>query len=73
MFDHKMDNLSRDEQALFAINPTDLPFVFISLDRIKNQVSVKILLDFYKNFFPGGESLLITFNGIQNCFLNYFE
>lgn len=39
MFDHKMDNLSKEEQALFAINPTDLPFVFVSLDRIKNQVS----------------------------------
>ena len=47
MFDHKMDNLSKEEQALFAINPTDLPFVFISLDKIKNQVSfVKKFLDF---------------------------
>jgi len=42
MFDRKMDNLSKDEQALFAINPTDLPFVFISLDKIKNQVSSKL-------------------------------
>ena len=39
MFDHKMDTLSRDEQRLFAINPTDLPYVFVSLDRIKNEVS----------------------------------
>ena len=40
MFDHKMDNLSPTEQQLFAINPIDLPYVFISLDRIKNEVII---------------------------------
>ena len=40
MFDRKMDNLSKEEQALFAISPSDLPFVFVTLDRIKNQVSI---------------------------------
>ena len=44
MFDHKMDNLTPSEQQLFALNPVDLPYVFITLDRIKNEVNINIIL-----------------------------
>ena len=38
MYDHKWDTLTAEEQKLFDLVPADLPSIFISLDRIRNEV-----------------------------------
>ena len=39
MFQKKWDNLSPAEQDVLNVTPSDLPFIFINLDKFKNEVS----------------------------------
>ena len=39
LHDQNRGTLSWDEQQLMDVRPTDLPFIFITLDKIKNEVN----------------------------------
>ena len=38
LHDRKWDTITPDEQKLMDVKSTDLPFIFITLDKIRNQV-----------------------------------
>ena len=38
MHDLNKDSLTEEEQQNFDLAPSDLPFVFITLDKIRNEV-----------------------------------
>ena len=40
LHDRKWDNLSEQEQKVLEVKPAELPFIFITLDKIKNQVNI---------------------------------
>ena len=45
LYKKQWHTISTDEQQALGLDPADLPFIFITLDQIKNKVSV------YKNIF----------------------
>ena len=50
LHDRKWDTITPDEQKLMDVKSTDLPFIFITLDKIRNQVrfvNIRLKL-FYK-------------------------
>ena len=42
LFKRQWNNISTDEQKALGLHPEDLPFIFITLDQIKNKVSFSL-------------------------------
>ena len=47
LHDRKWDTMTPDEQKLMDVKSNDLPFVFITLDKIRNQVGGNIFCLFF--------------------------